>query len=61
MQKRGICNNKSLQVSTCSWFGRENGSPYAYAICAKCGKASTGAKRQRWIQKRRTGRRLDAI
>jgi hypothetical protein len=40
-------------VNTCSWFGRENGSPYAYAICAKCGKASTGAKVE--VLKKRTG------
>jgi hypothetical protein len=53
MQKCGICNNKRLQVNTCSWFGRENGSPYAYAICVKCGKASTGTKVE--VLKKRTG------
>jgi hypothetical protein len=50
MQKCGICNNKSLQVNTCSWFGRENGSPYAYAICAKCGTPIRGTHVPLWYQ-----------
>jgi hypothetical protein len=51
-QHCGVCNEKRLQLNTCSWFGREEDSPYSYAVCCKCAKSSAGKHTD--VMKRRT-------